>query len=157
MGRASRQKGSRVERLLVKELDSFGFRNARRVPFSGMMRGFKGDVIAAPPGDAKEILFEVKARRDAFGLVYALIDAHKKEAIGVWEESTKMGFYCSYCIYDLLPGSGQKRFSNSELFTDKNHGRAIKAVNKMKAWLGEAEILAIKQDHKSFLYIRFYD
>lgn len=165
-GKHSRRKGARVELLLVKELNSLGFRDARRLytlgwkgkaQQGGITKG--GDVIAGPPGDPKEIIFEVKARGPkvtTFGLTYALIDANKKEAMGVWDETGNVGFYCSYCLYDLLPGGGNKQMVNETEFEEKNAKRAIKAVFKMREWLGEAAILVIKQDHKPFLYIRYY-
>lgn len=164
MGRAERAKGARGERDLIKELNSLGFRDARRLytlgwkgkaQQGGITKG--GDVIAGPPGDPKEIIFEVKLRRKDFGLMYALLDLNGKNPVGAWDETEKLGFYCSYSVYDLLTGSGVKQLTNIEFFTDKKLRRGINGILRMRKWLGEASILVIKKDHKPFLYIKYYD
>lgn len=154
-GKKSRDKGSRVERLLVDTLKKLGWVDVYRVPFSGMMAGFKADVVGHPNQGAPEIKIEVKARRDSFGLIYALADGHNnKRGVGSWDE--KAGFFVSYSIGDLIDGAGSKELPFARTYTSKNDQRAIKAVLRMREWLGEASILAIKQDHKPFLYIRYY-
>ncbi len=68
MGRASRSKGSRIERELVNRLLEAGFQ-AERVPLSGAAGGhFSGDVVlygAAP--DKQDLTAEVKARKNGAG------------------------------------------------------------------------------------------
>jgi Holliday junction resolvase len=59
-GRASRQKGNRTERALVRVLQEYGFA-AERVPLSGAARGrFGGDVSVPLLGVDRRV--EVKAR-----------------------------------------------------------------------------------------------
>ncbi len=60
-GRPPRQKGDRLEREVVKLLQAAGV-PARRVPLSGSMAGYPGDVLATMAG--RELCLEVKARRD---------------------------------------------------------------------------------------------
>jgi Holliday junction resolvase len=67
-GRASRQKGNRAERGLVRILHSFGFA-AERVPLSGAARGrFGGDVSVPLLGVDRRV--EVKCRGDGFRELY---------------------------------------------------------------------------------------
>ena len=71
-GRAPRQKGDRLERLAVDILQSYGL-DAKRVPLSGAMRGFKGDVVVTINGQPLQL--ECKSRKAGFKLFYDAIEA----------------------------------------------------------------------------------
>ena len=67
-GRASRQKGNRLERALVRALQDAGFA-AERVPLSGAARGcFGGDVSVPLLGVDRRV--EVKCRGNGFRQLY---------------------------------------------------------------------------------------
>ena len=67
-GRASRQKGNRTERAIVRLLQEHGFA-AERVPLSGSARGrFGGDVSMPLLGVDRRV--EVKARANGFRQLY---------------------------------------------------------------------------------------
>jgi hypothetical protein len=67
-GRASRQKGNRSERALVRYLQDKGFA-AERVPLSGSVRGrFGGDISVPLLGVDRRV--EVKVRGNGFGRLY---------------------------------------------------------------------------------------
>jgi Holliday junction resolvase len=71
-GRASRQKGNRVERALVHALQDAGFA-AERVPLSGAARGrFGGDLSVPLLGIDRRV--EVKARATGFRQLYEWLD-----------------------------------------------------------------------------------
>jgi hypothetical protein len=71
-GRASRQKGNRVERALVHALQDAGFA-AERVPLSGAARGrFGGDLSVPLLG--RDCRVEVKARGQGFRQLYSWLD-----------------------------------------------------------------------------------
>jgi Holliday junction resolvase len=73
-GRASRDKGSRVERAIVALLQAHAFA-AQRVPLSGSARGrFGGDVSVPLLGVDRRV--EVKARRNGFAQLYSWLAAH---------------------------------------------------------------------------------
>ena len=63
-GRAAKQKGNRGERELVELLRAHGI-EAKRVPLSGAVEGFKGDVLVSN-GDGTEQTWEVKRRGQGF-------------------------------------------------------------------------------------------
>jgi hypothetical protein len=68
-GRASRQKGNREERMLVRILQEYGFA-AERVPLSGAARGrFGGDLSVPFLGLDRRV--ESKVRADGFRELYA--------------------------------------------------------------------------------------
>jgi len=71
-GRAPRQKGDRLERLAVDILQSYGL-DAKRVPLSGAMRGYKGDVVVTINGQPLQL--ECKSRKAGFKLFYDAIEA----------------------------------------------------------------------------------
>ncbi len=60
-GKSPRQKGDRLEREVVKLLQAAGV-PARRVPLSGSMAGYPGDVVANMAG--RELCLECKSRKD---------------------------------------------------------------------------------------------
>ena len=67
-GRASRQKGNRTERAIVRLLQDRGFA-AERVPLSGAARGrFSGDVSVPVLGSDRRV--EVKCRGNGFRELY---------------------------------------------------------------------------------------
>jgi Holliday junction resolvase len=71
-GRASRQKGNRTERAIVRLLQERGFA-AERVPLSGAARGrFGGDV--SMPVLCIDRRIEVKCRGSGFRQLYAWLD-----------------------------------------------------------------------------------
>ncbi len=71
-GRASRQKGNRTERALVRLLQERGFA-AERVPLSGAARGrFGGDVSIPLLGVDRRV--EVKCRATGFRELYAWLN-----------------------------------------------------------------------------------
>jgi hypothetical protein len=71
-GRASRDKGARIERALVHALQDTGFA-AERVPLSGAARGrFGGDLSVRLLGIDRRV--EVKARANGFRQLYEWLD-----------------------------------------------------------------------------------
>jgi Holliday junction resolvase len=69
-GRASRQKGNRTERAIVRMLQERGGLAAERVPLSGAARGrFGGDISVPLLG--RDMRVEVKARGNGFRKIYA--------------------------------------------------------------------------------------
>jgi hypothetical protein len=72
MGRASRDKGGREERLLVKLLQATGFA-AERVPLSGAMGGkFGGDISL--PLIGRDMRVESKVRQNGFREIYRWLE-----------------------------------------------------------------------------------
>jgi hypothetical protein len=72
MGRASREKGNRTERAIVRLLQERGFA-AERVPLSGAARGrFGGDVSVPLLG--RDLRCEVKRRGGGFRRLYDWLD-----------------------------------------------------------------------------------
>jgi Holliday junction resolvase len=66
-GRKPRQKGVRAERSLVKLLQAYGLA-AARVPLSGAMAGYPGDLLLTVLGVPRVV--EVKVRRDGSKPLY---------------------------------------------------------------------------------------
>lgn len=89
MGKLSKNKGYRAERELTLRLRKEGL-NAVRVPLSGAVQGFKGDLLL----EGKTA--EVKARRDGFkelykwleGNSYLFLKADRKPVLVVMELGT---------------------------------------------------------------------
>ena len=74
-GRASREKGSRVERLIVARLQEEAGLAAERIPLSGSAGGrFSGDVSVPLLGRDHRV--EVKCRARGFQQLYAWLDGN---------------------------------------------------------------------------------
>ncbi|MET3838748.1 hypothetical protein [Bradyrhizobium sp. OAE829] len=73
MGRASRDKGNRAERAIVKSLINAGL-TAERVPLSGSAGGsYVGDLMVRVAD--RNFVVEVKARKNGFRQLYDWLDA----------------------------------------------------------------------------------
>ena len=72
-GKAPRQKGDRLERLAADILRSYGL-DAKRVPLSGSMNGFKGD-LELKIGET-ELTGECKSRANGLSKVYQWLDSN---------------------------------------------------------------------------------
>lgn len=145
-GKASRDKGSRAERLLVQHLVSLGF-TARRIPLSGAMQGFKGDVIAERSG--RSYLFEVKCRKDEFMPLY--VEFEKQGYITKELADGDLVFRVTSDVDQLIDA-----FTIHFMSVDKTAAPKVwKRIKNYKKWLGEARYLAIKCDRKPFLFIEF--
>ena len=71
-GKMSRDKGGRVEREMVKLLNQSPTINSKKIPLSGAMAGYPGDIeieFAMTPSRDQDfkLLAEVKARKDGAG------------------------------------------------------------------------------------------
>jgi Holliday junction resolvase len=73
-GRSPKQKGSRVERAIVRRLQDAGFA-AEKIPLSGSVGGsFAGDITIPLLGIDRTA--ELKARRRGFQQLYAWLGSH---------------------------------------------------------------------------------
>lgn len=75
MGKKSRDKGNRVERLIVKAIIAHGL-DAQRVPLSGAALGrFSGDILTTVAGE--NWTGECKARARGFAQLYDWLGEHE--------------------------------------------------------------------------------
>jgi Holliday junction resolvase len=151
MGAYSRNKGKRVERALVEELKRNGWGEVSREGWKQVRFGSSEapDVRARPPGWGTAISFECKARAAGFDAFYGLLtktkvlrftDGHTECAVShdpneVWE-------FCGYYV------------QASEFMCD-NEKALYKLLDLKKKWLGNADVLVLKQDRKPFIFIRY--
>lgn len=155
-GSMSRNKGGRVERLLVKHLRDLGWTDVSRIPLRGSYKKTTGhckpDVIGFSPKARANVKFEVKARKDFFNIVYDLMESNpepKSDIVIYGFPSTQMNFALTYNV-DCFASGGTVTFVN-------NDTKVLKKVTKMHEWLGESDLLAIKGDHKPFIFIRYFN
>lgn len=144
-GKMSRNKGSRVERLLRDYLREQGY-EAFRVPLSGAAQGFKGDVVASKNG--RMITFEVKARASQFESLYSRFpDPKLREAFALRldDEDTVEAI-----ITNQFPIPYSATLTRAT-------AREARKLRTMQQWLGKADVLAVKGDGKQFLFIVYSD
>ena len=152
MGKASRDKGARVERALRDELTRHGWEGATRVPLSGAMKTrveYQSDVTARPPGFVNEVTFECKARAKGFDAIYALLG--RQDALYF---SVGTG---DLCVVTLDPNRAIESGSFPDITTFPPEQQKVmrSIVKKCRDWIGTAQILALKQDRMPFLYVRY--
>lgn len=73
MPNPSKQKGDRFEREIVNAMQDAGLA-ALRIPLSGSMTGFKGDITC--PVQGEDWKFECKVRHSGFGFLYKNLDGN---------------------------------------------------------------------------------
>lgn len=157
LGKASRSKGKRNEYLLRDFLRAQGW-EADRVPSSGAAQGFPGDIRAVKCG--KTVLFELKARRDQFKKIYALYDAHchamKDDVLAVVTPGIEKHLVSLSSSFDALftdPVQVYERAENHVLYNE--YKRTFRKLGTMYKYLQTCDVLVIKDDRKSFLFIRY--
>lgn len=153
MGAFSRAKGSREERGLVAHLKALGY-EAKRVPLSGMMKGYKHDVEATKEG--KTYTFELKTRKDAFKTVY---DLYRKNS----GSSNIMRFVPPGSTGAIAIGTDleQVNMTRDVHFFKFPTPTAVeikttKRIVGLNALRGGADILVIKDNNKPRLFLRFW-
>lgn len=141
-GRKSRQKGLRVE-YLVRDLIRAEGAQSHRIPSSGSAQGFKGDVTFELEGKTGKV--ESKARKNSFQKVYTCLGLdHTKRCVVNGEPLIISRYFKSM-------------FNNSFdscVFYPATDSVSEK-VYKLKKYLGESDILAIKDDYKPVIFLRF--
>lgn len=152
-GRHSRNKGARSERKLKDELLRHGWQDVRRVPLSGAVKtslAYQDDVVGIAP-DEKEYRFENKARATGFDSIYKILP--REESVkAVFLES---GELLTLSLHPNLVISKVTYLCVSEF--DKEHQKVFRSTaKKCRDWIGNAQILSLKQDRKPFIYVRYY-
>lgn len=150
MGKASRDKGGRGERSLRDHLAFCGFRSGR-IPLSGAMANFPGDVYAEKDGTTH--LFECKVRAKGFESIYKLLASTALTEASVAFAHEGQLIEISYDINHMIsPRCDVFLFSHDRAEKEK---RTLSKIVRMKKWLGAAQYLAIKQDRKPFVFIKY--
>ena len=153
MGKFSRDKGARVERQLRDELIRHGWTDVARVPLSGAVKtrdAYQNDVVGRPPGTQDEISFECKARATGFDAIYKMLP-RETSVIAFTENGSTL------CTVSLHPNIAiaDHVFVNVSEFSAEYQKAMRSVVKKCNDWIGQAQVLALKNDRKPFIYIRF--
>ena len=143
-GKMSRDKGARVERLLRDYLVKQGF-ESHRVPLSGAVKGYKGDVIAKNPVSGFEFLFEVKARKGTFDTLFLTL-FEKCEGVRL---TIKLPDGTFARVFTEFPAPENAAFYVPPL------ARTAKMLMGLRDLLGEAHILALKPNNKPFMFVMY--
>jgi hypothetical protein len=147
IGKFSRDKGARMERALRDELTRLGWSDVLRVPLSGAMRGYKGDVIGTPPGKAESVNFELKARATGFDSIYSILPPSvDRICVSVGSgDLVALSLDVNKCIESAT-------FADITTFAPDRQKILLSVIKKCRDWIGDAQILSLKQDYKPFIY-----
>lgn len=155
VGKFSRSKGKRGERQLVEELRRLGWGEAVREGWKQVRGGQDAapDVMARPPGWGTAWYFEVKVRAKGFELLYKAVPP----TAPFFGFSTDTG---KVVIVARDPGQILTAIRTSSLpnIADlpQHEQKAAVKLLRMEEWVGDAQVLAFKQDRQPFLYARYY-
>lgn len=153
MGKASRDKGARSERALRDELIRHGWSDVRRVPLSGAVKtsiAYQDDVVGTAP-NGKEYRFENKARATGFDAYYRLLPRETS----VHSVALESGACFTIALDPNVCIAPATFLSVSEF--EVAYQKAFHSIEKKcRNWIGNAEILSLKQDRKPFLYVRWF-
>lgn len=163
-GAFSRNKGARVERLIIDNLRKIGY-TAYRVPLSGASMGDKGDIkVEIPnsrygdrPMDAKFLYGEAKARGSDFDRIYVLFDSLRG-----MDDTTAINYGDTNIVishrFDALGLIGSGDAVDFKTFTSSFRGviRTIQKLCNLKELLKGCDFLVLKGNNKPLLYVRYY-
>lgn len=156
MASRSKQKGNRAEYLLRDTLRRQGY-EADRVPLSGASQGFKGDLRVSKEG--VEYTIEVKSRKDQFKKIYSLYEKHKR--------LTGLHVFQFHLEGELISVSDSMDLALQDAGTYENasglviradyrpYVRTLSKILNMKKLVQDCNVLAIKDDRCSFLFLRY--
>ena len=139
----SRNKGSRNERLLVEHLKKKGY-GALRVPLSGAMKGYKGDVRAIRGG--VEYTFELKVRANEYGSIYAFFAQNEEDGVVRFSDSDSNTIVMSDDFEKVKDMAGEYPLDES---------RTAKKLMGMQRLLNGAQYLVIRGDRMGFLFLAY--
>ena len=155
MGKFSRDKGARNERALV-EFFKKNFIDAVRVPLSGAARGFKADLIVTKE-DSTQVKIEVKTRAREFTRIY---DMYNEMLAGL--KSSDPAYNAKWVGIITGPGLDHAYEITSdpnEVFYTLPAYYSVNTKNSAKlatmcSWMGEATVLAFKDDRREWLFLK---
>ena len=153
MAKFSRDKGARSERALRDELIRHGWSDVVRVPLSGAIKtrdAYQDDVVGRPPGYGSEIRFENKCRATGFEKIYGLLPPSVK-SIRFYTEMSEL-LTISLDPNEILHS---EHHTNINEFDPKTQKVLRSIVKKCRDWIGQADVLSLKQDRAPFLYCRY--
>lgn len=111
------------------------------------------DVMATPPGWGTSWYFEVKLRAKGFEKLYEAIPP-TTPYFGFSTDTGKVVIACRNPS-EITSAIKTSSFPNIADLNKEDQKAAIKLL-KMEEWVGDAQVLAVKQDRNCFLYIRYY-
>lgn len=128
---------------------------AMRVPLSGASEGFKFDVLAEK--DGAKYSFEVKARKEVFGMIYELYYKLRDE-LNVLRFTSESGKQCVALgmEFDEIK-KPNCTFPSPDHYSF--HPKALKTFNRilrMQEWLQGADYLVIKGNSRPLLFLRYW-
>lgn len=154
MAKFSRDKGSREERSLIADLKEVGYLDARRVPLSGAMRGFKFDVLGTSPAGVPHS-FEMKSRRDAFSSIYALLNKYRGEdsCVRFTVNSPDFPYFVIFGtkLIDLTTTGNYALIQK-----DNKDYRTFKRIANLDKLRAGATFLCIKNNNKPRIFLRYW-
>lgn len=154
--RSSRQKGKRAEYQLRDYLRKCGW-TAHRVALSGAWAGAKGDVKASKNG--REVLLECKRHTSKWTKFWLLLNDSIKESkddvISVCVPGMEKQLVdISYTLDGIYESSMMYPLAKHHPLYEK-YGKTFNRLPIMYKYLGNADILVIKDKFKPFVFFRF--
>lgn len=151
MGMMQRRKGARGELSLCLHLNLIGY-DARRVIRTRAVKGYEKDVVPDVIATRNEIeyTFECKFSANRFKSVYALFE---KEAPGgslAFTLSSEGPYVAMSTDFEKIRGASSHHF----LFLEPT--KTVQKIVRLQKLLKGAQYLAIKQNNKPFLFLRFW-
>ena len=155
-GRFSRQKGIRNELKLRDEFRKLGYESLR-IPLSGAQAGYKGDVKFCK--DGKTLIAECKARKCSFTKLYSYLAQMGTPSLAGKEKVLPLILDVDgsrLCVYSQdLKSVLEYNGSYWAKPTLKDFQAMVRKLTNLRKLVGDCDILAVKDDRKPFLFIRY--
>jgi hypothetical protein len=148
MGKSQRDKGARVERLLVHTLMKDNFYNVHRVPLSGLAPGYKHDVVFE--SRQRKYSIECKARKCGFKPIYEFLFKNLTQNVFAYEKEGVLVAF-GFNLRDVLHYEG---IYSPDWHNGGSLTRRLDALDAMRAG---ADVLVLKDNNMPFIYIKISD
>ncbi len=150
---SSRDKGLRVERLCMQELKSVGWK-VDRVPLSGAMVGFPGDIWANHEKYGKVIL-EVKGRKSEFNTLYLFYEKHRNyDYPFLVVQGTEYTIVITHVFNELFTLT-EEMIERHRMTPKETNKTNMNKFERMQKWLKGAHFLAARGDRRPFIFMKF--
>lgn len=154
-GRMSRNKGARGERSLALHLNLIGY-DARRVIRTRAVGGYENDVVpdVIATKDGVEYSFESKYRKNSFKTVYKIYEKFRTGNVYRFAMSPQGPHIAIGTDFEEVRRGHDTHFA--EITGTLQEFMTHQKIMNMHKWLKGAQYLAIKDNCKKPLFIRFW-
>lgn len=138
--------------MLRDELRRYGWEDVSREGWKQVRAGQEesDDVVGRPPGFGSAISLESKLRKTGFESIYKLLPNETSQFAVALDAGDCI-------VMTLNPNTALEAMTHLGISEfDKEHQKVFRSVGKKcRDWIGNSQILALKQDRRPWIFVRY--